>query len=227
MQDLPSDAAVQGAACRALWSLSVNDHNEHSIVDHGGIDLILRAMNSHIRVASVQEPACGVLKILTGSRSHQNRPLIGDAGGMLAIVAAMVNCESDESVQVQAYGSLMDISISVDNEERIMDAGGGRAVVCAMKNHPHNVKLIAHACGTIKNLAATSDQHRCELSKDGGIVAIVSAVLNNLSETKVAENACGALKNIACSRQQQVSIAASDGIVAIIKAMQYHSNDDS
>ena len=52
----------QEKACRALYNLAYNnDDNQDTIVNAGGIEAILAAMETHPRVAKVQEKACWAL----------------------------------------------------------------------------------------------------------------------------------------------------------------------
>ena len=60
-------ALLQEWACRAIWTLSVDQTNKDLVVEAGGINAIVNAMMAHTDVAAVQEKACGCLANLAAN----------------------------------------------------------------------------------------------------------------------------------------------------------------
>ncbi|CAB9507772.1 armadillo repeat containing 6 [Seminavis robusta] len=172
------------------------------------------------------EPACGVLKNLSGS-SNKVICSIADGGGFKALIPAMMNSQTNECVQTEGCGALLNLSVLHENEELIIEAGGISAVMVALKTHPQSIKLASNACGTLKNLAATSDENRNRIATEGGIGSIVSVMGEHIYVAQVQERACGALKNLSILVDLKHSMIEARCIQCLRNAQARHqSNKD-
>ena len=78
---------MQEQGCWALWNLAANnDANQVKIGEAGGVDAVVKAMQTHLQHAGVQEQGCGALMNLAAKDAL--RASIKDLGGCTAARSA-------------------------------------------------------------------------------------------------------------------------------------------
>ena len=88
--------------CTLLRAIAGNDDVKTSIVDAGGLGLIVLAMTTHAKQPMVAEQGCAALGSIA-LRSPANCAAIVGAGGVEAIVKAMQIHAQSAGVQVVRY----------------------------------------------------------------------------------------------------------------------------
>ncbi|KAG6613406.1 serine/threonine protein kinase [Phytophthora cinnamomi] len=125
---------MQEAGCVLLTNLAHNcETNRRRILDGGGIDSVLQAMQTFPENPGVQKRSCWALLTLAGSDLMCDS--IAMRGGLGAIIAAMLNCPADDHVQY--YGSWALVNLL---------SGTERLQAFARREGVREVAEAAHAC---------------------------------------------------------------------------------
>ena len=85
--------------CTLLRAIAGNDDVKTSIVDSGGLELIIAAMTTHAKNSMVAEQGCAALGSIS-LRNPSNCTAIVKAGGVDAILKAMQIHKDSAGVQV-------------------------------------------------------------------------------------------------------------------------------
>ena len=244
MQRHPTAVILLKNACKALKNLSeANDDNRKRIAQAGGIETVVRVMNENPTAELLVEHACIVLAHLSWHNDQQNheasnerRCLIGESGGVEAILGAMQQHPTAAVLLKYACWALQNLCVgnNDDNKQRIAQAGGVQAVVQAMNGHPSAELLVEHACTALTYLCLTntktddktSADRRVLLVQAGGIETILNALQCHPTAAVLLKYACWAL-HILCADNDdnRKLVAQSGGVQAVVKAMKEHSSD--
>jgi hypothetical protein len=98
MKTFPKCVYLQACACRVLISLACSDIGIEKVIESGGIELLLAAVNNHLVSANICEHACWAL-INIVMDSKENTELLIALGGAAAV--AKVNTEWPDHNNVQ------------------------------------------------------------------------------------------------------------------------------
>ena len=96
---------ISKQVCTLLRAIAGNDDVKTSIVDAGGLGLIVAAMTTHAKQPTVAEQGCAALGSIA-LRSPPNCSAIVAAGGVEAIVKAMQIHPDVAGVQVKVFISI-------------------------------------------------------------------------------------------------------------------------
>ena len=89
---------VQENGCGALCNITVECKcNSERVVKADGITRVVKAMNDYVDNAECQDYACRFLCFLSAWPEY--KPLIEDAGGLVAIATAISNHKENEDIQ--------------------------------------------------------------------------------------------------------------------------------
>ena len=89
--------------------MAVDDEIGMRIASAGGIEAVVKAMQTHAQSADVQQEGCRALR--NSSFNHaENKARIADAGGIEAVVAAMQTHMQSAEVQRKGCRALRNLS---------------------------------------------------------------------------------------------------------------------
>ncbi|XP_063770612.1 armadillo repeat-containing protein 6 [Pseudophryne corroboree] len=119
----------------ALRAIAGNDDVKDAIVNSGGTDLIILAMNRHICNAQICDQGCSALAMLA-LRKPENCKVIMEGGGALAALQAMKAHPKDSSVQKQACMVIRNlVSRTQDFSQPILEMGAESLILQARSTH--------------------------------------------------------------------------------------------
>lgn len=164
--------------------------------------------------------------------SDRNKRIIVSANGIEHICAAMAAHLSDEVVQEEGCGALINIATgSVDVQNSIASAGGVRLICAALKAHEKSEIVQGSGCWALACIAADSQAGskagvHLHVAEVGGVERICSAMRNHKKNAAVQVAGCRALANLAASNDADIqeSIANAAAVDRICGAMQAHLN---
>jgi len=141
---LLSAAALKSSAlCKVLCG----DSGRETVVR-----LLVRAMAHFPRSPDVQVSATGLMWTMSFGAPGVKR-LVGDAGGIQAILAAMAAHAGDASVHEVASGALKNLTVLRDNALSLVELGGIDVVCGSMRAHASSGALQEQAAALVRNLA--------------------------------------------------------------------------
>lgn len=167
------DAKVVGDALASiLTEASKGSKYRAKIIQCGGIMGIVRCMESHANVESVQLAGCKALHRMAIDANTQ--VIIGEMGGIATILDAMKNFPTNAPVHRAACAALGNITRHRGTTD---EAEGAVPVLCAsMTQHPTDTHVQSKAFGTIANLCMDNKDRLRELSDAGGMLAMTMAL---------------------------------------------------
>ncbi|KAM9719109.1 armadillo repeat-containing protein 6 [Menidia menidia] len=119
----------------ALRAVAGNDDVKDAVVDAGGVELIVIAMNRHTSNPAVCDQGCACLSVLA-LRKPNNCKVIMENGGAMAAVQAMKAHSNVVSVQKQACMLLRNLVARMQNfTQLILDMGAEALIAQAVETH--------------------------------------------------------------------------------------------
>ncbi|KAM9323482.1 armadillo repeat-containing protein 6 [Pholidichthys leucotaenia] len=119
----------------AIRAVAGNDDVKDTVVNAGGVQLIVIAMNRHMSNSAVCEQACACLSVLA-LRKPNNCKVIMENGGALAAVQAMKAHGDSVNVQKQACMLLRNLVARVRNyTQPILEMGAEALIAQALQTH--------------------------------------------------------------------------------------------
>uniref|UniRef100_A0A671LR04 Armadillo repeat-containing protein 6-like n=1 Tax=Sinocyclocheilus anshuiensis TaxID=1608454 RepID=A0A671LR04_9TELE len=119
----------------ALKAIAGNDDVKDSIVNAGGAELIVMAMNRHMASAQVCEQGCAALCVLA-LRKPNNCKVIMECGGVLAALQAMKTHPAEVNVQKQSCMLLRNlVARTRDFSQLILEMGAEALISQALAAH--------------------------------------------------------------------------------------------
>uniref|UniRef100_A0A1A8D7P9 Armadillo repeat containing 6 n=1 Tax=Nothobranchius kadleci TaxID=1051664 RepID=A0A1A8D7P9_NOTKA len=119
----------------AIRAIAGNDDVKDAVVNAGGVEVIVIAMNGHTSSPTVCEQGCACLSVLA-LRKPNNCKVIMESGGALAAVQAMKAHPDAINVQKQACMLLRNLVARMRNySQPILEMGAEALIVQAVQNH--------------------------------------------------------------------------------------------
>lgn len=119
----------------AIRAIAGNDDVKDAVVNAGGVQLIVIAMNRHMGNSAVCEQGCACLSVLA-LRKPNNCKVIMDNGGALAAVQAMKAHSDSVNVQKQACMLMRNLVARMRNlSQPILDMGAEALINQALQTH--------------------------------------------------------------------------------------------
>uniref|UniRef100_UPI0037E6FD06 armadillo repeat-containing protein 6 n=1 Tax=Semicossyphus pulcher TaxID=241346 RepID=UPI0037E6FD06 len=129
-----SPELVRQVLC-AIRAVAGNDDVKDAVVNAGGVQLIVIAMNRHMSNSSVCEQGCACLSVLA-LRKPNNCKVIMENGGALAAVQAMKAHTDAVNVQKQACMLMRNLVSRMQNySQPILEMGAEALIAQALRTH--------------------------------------------------------------------------------------------
>jgi hypothetical protein len=211
---------IQRDGCFALSGLSLCRYDAddafsagQTILDTGGLECCLQALQRHAEWATVQAAGCCLIHNLCSSSNPTSanvRKAVFIEGGLLAVLRAMDHHQQHGRVQniaCRAMHSLLLLSLQKDEEDgpaslpwirAFVDSRGIEIVLAAMSNHVHDAEIQVLGCKFLTALLSTKDIiYFTRVVQSQGLVTIVQVQRLHQANDRVvraAQNVIGAMK---------------------------------
>jgi len=150
----------------AMRRLSQYNSSTYMIVEHGGMNAALEAMENYPKSADVQWHACTLFGNLGMSlvllvRLHLH-PEVKHGRTALLIIRAFAEFPHDVRVQGAACGALWTLVMAVGKSGQELAIRGGAVplLVAAVKKHPHSGIVVYNACGALLTIVQGAPRAR-------------------------------------------------------------------
>ena len=225
MRSHPAHAGVQEEGCVALRCLSNEDVGKVRVAQHGGIKVILQALECHRgRAVEMQHQGCWVLGVV--SNVAANRRTVAESGGMDIVLHAMRHHPNSTKVQKSGCYALGNIvACDAANQHDLARKGGMDLILKAMRQHQDAAEVQAWGCYAFGNETGNDQHYRVQIAEMRGIEVIIQAMKQHIRHEEVQKWGCYALGNIPVhTPANQRKIAELDGIDVILRAMNTHKH---
>ena len=150
MKKYKRSVKVQNRGCGLIWSLSVVDSNRVQMAKAGAVKCVFRALEEHIRDASLLETAFGALRTLSPQKDI--RDVIQRILGPQRVCRAMALHRSSTSIQRDGCAFLSNMAVNMDRQEvSVVSREEMEAVVRALGDHLRTQSVVSSACFALRN----------------------------------------------------------------------------
>eukprot|EP00854_Cymbomonas_tetramitiformis_P009172 gene9172-10871_t len=150
-----------------------------------------------------------------------NAAAVVEAGGIEAVISAMLKHTSNTEVQQSGCRALINISDSPDRQLKVADEHGTRAVLEAMTAHPDNGRVQHFGCWALVNIAVHPDNKEL-VAEDGAIAVVINSMNMHIDNADMQHVGCWFLRNLAQNDDNKYLIVQGMGLEAILSAMRHH-----
>ncbi|KAG8810917.1 Vacuolar protein 8, partial [Serendipita sp. 401] len=203
-----NDTDVQRGASAALGNLAVNVENKVLIVKLGGLEPLIRRMQSpNIDVQ------CNAVGCLTNLASHdENKTEIARSGALIPLV--QLAHSEDIRVQRNAVGSLLNMTHTNENRQQLVNAGATPVLVNLLTSPDTDIQ---YYCTTaLSNIAVDSSNRSEFLMTEPELVQRLVGLMDNPS-LKIQRQAASALRNLASDEKYQIDIVEAGGLIPLLR----------
>jgi hypothetical protein len=188
------------------------------IVESGGFDVIINAMDVCAKDGMAQVNACKVIFI--ACMNGENEQLaIAKAGAMKSLQNAIKTFSDDPIVLEGCLLALSNLCVVEENIAYMLDGDLIEQVINTMNEHVDNGGLQEHGCAVLA-LLARNDEARKRISNGGGFDTIVISMVVNPDDVEVQGQALTAVRAFCeIDDESAVLLAKSGAIDAVLEAM--------
>ncbi|CAJ1969961.1 unnamed protein product [Cylindrotheca closterium] len=201
-----SNSQVQEMTVALIASLTVDAQGTEIVLEHGGISLLTRTLESvsGLRILDLATLACRNISCQSVHPETLTQP-----GIVTRVVDAMQLHKKEASIQSNSCCLLLNIiSESADSPGTIIGRDGVTYLVKAMQENMESGELLELACGVLWGLVNNSDDRRRLLVGSGAIDVVACSLVMHPNRTSTLEQACGVLAN--ASLEPSLAEAATD-----------------
>ncbi|CAB9505812.1 expressed unknown protein [Seminavis robusta] len=226
MKRFGNNNKIQTRGCKALAEMATKGlPNVESIVDKGGCDKILIAMEKHRAEEDLQKEACRAIECITRN-NNRGKQAFGDNAKLAttAILHAMKDHPKAARLQRMACRALASIASECpDCSRSIVHRGGLDWIRRTLKNHDDNTEVIECAFDILINI--TSSVHDAALDEEVAMTVSMERVLAMMllfRKNEKMQSQGMALLCILCktSQRNRAKIATLYGLEVITKSLE-------
>ena len=210
---------VQFLACENLRKIASTAEISAKVIELGGIDMIIRAMQNHPNKTIVQAEACNALGHFVWVDPSNGEKIV-ENGGLHLLVDVMNRLGTNAKVQQQGCGAFRALSCDKVNAQHIKEVGGIHVVLASMVRNPMKAQVQKEGCLFLQNMMMHSDETAPEVSKAGVIPGIVYAMSSNQGLTELQDAACSVLSNLALDQKTRRAILKAEAIPMIVSSLE-------
>jgi hypothetical protein len=143
--------------------------------------------------SELQRSGCRLLWILSGY--GRGKQMIGECGGVSAVVNAFLAHSFSTAVQKEALTALKNLATTASNKYFITQAGGETAVQYSLWIHFRDPQVISTALSALNNIAVDSETRTVALMKSAILDIVIITIKRFPRDEHVQGNACFYLKS--------------------------------
>jgi hypothetical protein len=195
------------------------------IAQHGAVEAVILAMNSHKEIRCIQQHGCELLVRFSYSPTYP--AVIQRHGGIPALVAAFRThgaCEEgSRNVLGHASIAFRNLSRTEDHLEQLGQQGAIECVLLVMEKMLDDVKVLANACEMLMNVSKLPANKK-SIRQQGGIQHVLRMMRTHHDVVTMQRYACQTLRHIVGNGVGEDTYMCMQ---AVLHAMGAHDTDES
>jgi len=170
------DPRVCAQVAAALETLTFTDtENRQTIVRHGGVEAVTRAMDSHQANEAVQRPAMDALWNLTFDEEALDRFPESDLSGIGRVADTMRRHSGVAEIQGASCAVLLNLAVREHNRTKIAQCGALELIGDAMRQHASCEEVLEQGCQALYMLAYHPELRPLVVAAKGGEAGALAA----------------------------------------------------
>ena len=226
MRRFSNSSKIQTRGCKALAEMACKGlPNIESIIDKGGSEVILKAMEKHRAEEDLQKEACRAIECITHG-SNQGKQSFGLNGkdAIVSILHSMGDHPNSAKLQRLACKSLSSIAENhADCSQCIVSKGGLDVIRKTLKYHDDNTEVIEAAFDILINMS--SAVNKCSLDEEIAMTVSLDRILATMllyRKNEKMQSQGMALLCILCktSPRNRAKVASRYGLEVVTKSLE-------
>lgn len=216
-----NNALLVEKICTNLKCILAADYpqNADSVIQEGGLSIVVSMFSAHMTDANVIIAACGALQYIC--TSNNGRLSVEDVG--VAIAAMRVHA-NNAAVVAGACALLHSFSDRTKSHEVTIAAGGLHTIVAAMKAHPNSVEIAQHGSAALWNSWDVCTENHTDIAEAGGVTAMLAA-MDHLKNYEVTRTCTVAVSHLLQFDKIAAAVASQGAIGVFLRAMINYKKD--
>lgn len=208
-----------------IASISVNPIATAVILDNGGLDALVLAMNKS-EDEKVLDATALAFRNISCQADHRNNPdLLLQPGTVNGTIKAMEVFADSASIQTNGCCLLWNLTFESQNSPgSIVGFEGVQALVKAMQCNMESGELLELACGTLWAIVDNSSDRKRGYVGSGAIDAVTCAMVMHPERTSTLEKACGVLSSASLDNALAEAMANAQAVSIVAEAMRSNSS---
>lgn len=211
------------------------EDNKVNFVRHGGLDLLLHALEAHGAERDVVCGACGALRAVTAvddfrkdfSASHTHTRALMTKGAIPMLVQATQRFTGDLEVVAAGLAALRNLANNDESVGLIASEGGLEMAIRALEEHWSHALLAGTAIGLFRNVSA-NDKHKATLCQQGGAELMLKAMRKHAEEGKLQEHGLATMGAMALRSPENCRQLVGLGAVPVLlQALRQHAENSA
>ncbi|XP_060068839.1 armadillo repeat-containing protein 6-like [Ylistrum balloti] len=199
-RDYSENPSVLKELFSTLTKLVVRSEFCQAVMEMGGLDFILRALQSSVKDKGVVRQALGLIKALAGNDEVKLEAVKSNA--LEIILVAMIKHQANSAVAELCCAAIATLVLrNPAHCNAVISLAGHQSIIQAMKIHPKDAGVQKQACNAIRNLVARTREH-CDPILELGAEALINEALKN--HPGCADDAKAALRDLDCQVELKV-----------------------
>ena len=191
---LHSDPDVQISGVTLLERISFNA-NQQVLVGERSVKLMVKVLSAHSDDAQAVMVAMTALSSLTRNAKNQDAAMAANADSL--VVDRLKDYSANARICHFATGVLSNLVFkSTKYKAAVSKTGAVQAVIETMGTHLFEAAVQLAGVSFFRNFTASSEVHRTEVGRKGGILAIVDGLREHQTSKELYFQGCGALNNL-------------------------------
>jgi hypothetical protein len=208
---------VQEMCCKLLATLAVGRATTEVIIQNGGMDLLVRALNSNSN-EKVLEAACSAYRNF--ACQVQDADSLSQEGALTSTINVMARHENSLSIQTNSCCAIWNIAFKTNKEPGALVGNQGvQVIVKAMQTHMESSDLLELACGALWSIIDESIERKKDVVGSGAIDAVVCTMVMHPTTPSTLINACGVFSNLGAEGPLAEAVANAQGVSVVSDAM--------
>ncbi|VDI84183.1 Hypothetical predicted protein, partial [Mytilus galloprovincialis] len=193
-QEYSDNTSVLKELFSTMSVVVVRDEFCKAVMDMGGLDFILKALQNNLGEKGIVKQALGLVKALAGNDDVKVAAV--SKGGIELILAAMTKHQANAAVADLGCGTITRVVLrNPANCAKVIECQGHQVILQAMKIHVKEELVQKQACMAIRNLVARTREY-CEPILELGAEALINTAKTN--HKSCTDEAKAALRDLGC-----------------------------
>ncbi|XP_033749978.1 armadillo repeat-containing protein 6-like [Pecten maximus] len=206
-KDYSDNPGVLKELFSTLAKLVVRSEFCKAVMDMGGLDFILRALQSCVKDKGVVRQALGLIKALAGNDEVKIEAV--KISAFEIILVAMIKHQANSGVAELSCATIATLVLrNPAHCITVINLAGHQSIIQAMKIHPKEGGVQKQACNALRNLVARTREY-CEPILELGAEALINEALKN--HTSCEDDAKAALRDLGCNVELKIRWKGENG----------------
>lgn len=214
----PDNSKVQTAGIAFLANMALSKDNHREIVDHGGVDTILRSMGNNRDSPQLLSLCCTAMCNLTKD-NLATKSLVVEKGVLEHVLTTLKSHSQDAGVQQSGFSLLRNLASLDENIQiKISKLDGVTIINSGLATHRSNKGVTLQGISALLNMSFSNEALRNEIVQKC-TVGISLAIKSHEDDHEIVSNSLSLITNLTSCDQNRRKIRDHEGIPIVMETL--------